>query len=126
MAKWSSKCARVASPILALLFVAACGSGGGSSEANRPSASGSGPPTTPPPPSAPASPAVITGVTFNAASHLRAAPGSDNWPATWSNDDQQYAIWGDGGGFGGTETEGRASLGVARIEGDGRNYQGVN
>jgi hypothetical protein len=65
-------------------------------------------------------------VTFNAASHLRAAPGSDNWPATWSNDDQQYAIWGDGGGFGGTETEGRASLGVARIEGDGRNYQGVN
>lgn len=45
---------------------------------------------------------------------------------TWSNDNQQYAIWGDGGGFGGTESEGRASLGVARIEGDGRNYQGVN
>jgi hypothetical protein len=65
-------------------------------------------------------------VTFNAASHLRAAPGSDNWPVTWSNDDHQYAIWGDGGGFGGTESEGRASFGVARIEGDGRNYHGVN
>jgi hypothetical protein len=65
-------------------------------------------------------------VTFNAGSHLRAAQGSDNWPATWSNDGHQYAIWGDGGGFGGNESIGRASLGVARIEGDGRNYRGVN
>jgi hypothetical protein len=32
-----------------------------------------------------------------------------------------YAAWGDGGGFGGTESIGRASFGVARIEGDGRN-----
>jgi hypothetical protein len=54
-------------------------------------------------------------VTFDAASHLRAAEGSDNWPVTWSNDDNQYAMWGDGGGFGGTETDGRASLGVARL-----------
>ena len=45
---------------------------------------------------------------------------------TWSNDDHQYAVWGDGGGFGGTENNGRASLGVARIEGDGRNYRGEN
>ena len=65
-------------------------------------------------------------MTFDAASHLRAAEGSDNWPVTWSNDDNQYAMWGDGGGFGGTETDGRASLGVARLEGDGRNYHGVN
>jgi hypothetical protein len=35
-------------------------------------------------------------------------------------------VWGDGGGFGGTESNGRASFGVARIEGDGRNYRGVN
>ena len=73
-----------------------------------------------------ASAAVITGVTFDAASHLRAAEGSDNWPVTWSNDDQQYALWGDGGGFGGTEEDGRASLGVARIEGDRHSYRGVN
>jgi hypothetical protein len=45
---------------------------------------------------------------------------------TWSNDGNQYAVWGDGGGFGGGENDGRASLGVARIEGDGRNYAGVN
>ena len=65
-------------------------------------------------------------MTFNAQSHRRAAQGSDNWPTTWSNDGNQYAMWGDGGGFGGTESAGRASLGVARIEGDGRNYRGVN
>jgi hypothetical protein len=65
-------------------------------------------------------------VTFDAASHLRAAEGSDNWPVTWSNDDNQYAMWGDGGGFGGTETDGRASLGVARLEGDAHGYHGVN
>jgi len=54
------------------------------------------------------------------------AQGSDNWPATWSDDDQQYAVWGDGGGFGGDEDAGRASLGVARIEGDRDTYKGVN
>ena len=54
------------------------------------------------------------------------ADGSDNWPATWSDDDHQYAIWGDGGGFGGTEQEGRASMGVVRIEGDAGNYQASN
>ena len=55
------------------------------------------------------------------ASHLRAAEGSDNWPVTWSDDDHQYAVWGDGGGFEGNESDGRASFGVARIEGDGHN-----
>jgi hypothetical protein len=65
-------------------------------------------------------------VTFDAKSHRRLAQGSDNWPVTWSSDGNQYAVWGDGGGFGGTENDGRASLGVARIEGDGHNYRGVN
>ncbi len=45
---------------------------------------------------------------------------------TWSNDNHQYAVWGDGGGFGGTESSGRASFGVARVEGDSNNYRGVN
>ena len=54
------------------------------------------------------------------------AEGSDNWPMTWSDDDHQYAFWGDGGGFGGTEQDGRASLGVARIEGDAGDYQVIN
>lgn len=35
-------------------------------------------------------------------------------------------MWGDGGGFGGTNTDGRSSLGVARIVGDSSNYQGFN
>lgn len=65
-------------------------------------------------------------MTFNTSTHRRAAQGSDNWPATWSNDNHQYAVWGDGGGFGGSESTGRASFGVARIEGDSRNYRGVN
>jgi len=68
----------------------------------------------------------ITGVTFDWASHLRMAPGSDNWPSTWSNDDNQYAMWGDGGGFNGTDTQGRSSFGVAKIVGDPDQYYGVN
>ncbi len=65
-------------------------------------------------------------MTFHVDSHLRAAEGSDNWPVTWSDDDHQYAVWGDGGGFDGTENDGRASFGVARIEGDSHDYDGVN
>jgi hypothetical protein len=45
---------------------------------------------------------------------------------TWSSDGHQYAVWGDGGGFGGGENTGRASLGVARIEGDSRSHAGEN
>jgi hypothetical protein len=69
---------------------------------------------------------VITGVSFDWSSHRRLAPGSDNWPLTWSDDDEQYAVWGDGGGFGGDESRGRDSFGVARIEGDRDHYEGVN
>jgi hypothetical protein len=78
------------------------------------------------PPVADAAFAVIRGVSFNTSSRRRAAVGSDNWPVTWSNDGHQYGVWGDGGGFGGAENVGRASLGIARIEGDSHNYRGVN
>jgi len=54
------------------------------------------------------------------------APGSDNWPMTWAADGHQYTAWGDGGGFGGTNSDGRVSLGVARIEGDASDYRGIN
>jgi hypothetical protein len=115
------------SSISALLLMQGCGSGsgGGSSEGNSPPV-GSPPPSAPPPPSGNATSAVITGVTFDASSHRREAQGSDNWPLTWADDDNQYAIWGDGGGFGGSEDDGRASLGVARIEGGRGGYSGVN
>jgi hypothetical protein len=69
---------------------------------------------------------VITGVKFDWSTHQRLAPGSDNWPLTWADDDHQYTAFGDGGGFGGTNSKGRVSLGVARIEGDWNNYQGHN
>ena len=59
-------------------------------------------------------------------SHKRFAPGSDNWPVTWSDDDSQYTSWGDGGGFGGGNFRGRVSLGVARIDGGKDDYVGVN
>ncbi|HQK93126.1 MAG TPA: hypothetical protein PLD23_06455 [Armatimonadota bacterium] len=69
---------------------------------------------------------VIAGVSFDWATHQRAAPGSDNWPLTWADDGHQYTAWGDGGGFGGTNSEGRVSLGVARIEGDFEGHRGIN
>jgi hypothetical protein len=68
----------------------------------------------------------ITGVQFDWSTHRRAAPGSDNWPVTWADDGHQYAAWGDGGGFGGTNQRGRTSLGVARIEGPWRDHRGHN
>jgi hypothetical protein len=68
----------------------------------------------------------ITGVTFDWATHVRQAPGSDNWPITWAANGHQYTSWGDGGGFGGTNNDGRASLGVARLEGNWDTYTGFN
>ena len=78
---------------------------------------------------APESAPIISDVVFHWDTHMRAAPGSDNWPITWSDDDHQYTAWGDGGGFGGTNRNGRVSLGFARVEGDraglfGNQYMG--
>ncbi len=39
---------------------------------------------------------IIRQITFNWSSHLRLASGSDNWPVTWADDDNQYTVWGDG------------------------------
>ncbi len=69
---------------------------------------------------------LIAAVDFDFSTHDERAPGSDNWPITWSDDGHQYAAWGDGGGFGGTNSKGRVSLGVARIEGPMDAYQGFN
>jgi len=68
----------------------------------------------------------ITGVTWDWSTRDTLAPGSDNWPITWADDNNQYTCWGDGGGFGGTNSLGRVSLGFARVEGDWNNYQGKN
>lgn len=78
-----------------------------------------------PQPPYPPSP-VIALVEFDFSTHRRLAPGSDNWPTTWAADGNLYSAWGDGGGFGGTNSKGRVLLGVARITGDAENYEGRN
>jgi hypothetical protein len=45
---------------------------------------------------------------------------------TWANDGHQYTSFGDGGGFEGTNTIGRVSLGFARVEGSSGDYDGIN
>lgn len=57
---------------------------------------------------------------------VRRAPGSDLWPFTWAADDNLYTAWGDGGGFGGTNSDGRVSLGLARIEGEAERFRATN
>lgn len=55
-----------------------------------------------------------------------AAPGSDLWPVTCGPDGLLYAAWGDGGGFGGSDSDGRVAMGFARINGDPYHWSGVN
>ncbi len=69
---------------------------------------------------------VVQGVVFDMSTVDTRAPGSDNWAITWADDDHQYTTWGDGGGFGGTNSEGRVSLGFARVQGAKRAYSGYN
>jgi hypothetical protein len=69
---------------------------------------------------------VIEGIKIDWSTLEQQAQGSDNWPITWADDGHQYTSFGDGGGFGGTNQDGRVSLGVARIEGGSSNYKGIN
>jgi hypothetical protein len=73
----------------------------------------------------PASPA-IAGITWDWTTHRTAAPGSDLWPVTWGADGHLYTAWGDGGGFGGTDQDGRVALGFARLQGPPERLVGVN
>lgn len=68
----------------------------------------------------------IKGLKVDWATHQRYAKGSDNFQLTWAEDDHQYGIWGDGGGFAGTNSKYRVSFGVARIEGSYDNYKGYD
>ena len=69
---------------------------------------------------------VIKSITWHWDTHTTAAPGSDLWPVTWASDGDIYAAWGDGGGFGGTNSDGRVSMGFARIKGVPESYVGIN
>src|SRR5688572_21507852 len=83
------------------------------------------PATESPKPPYPPSP-VIERIELDFKTHQRHAPGSDNWGTTWADDGHLYSVWGDGGGFGGSNGRGRVLVGVARIEGDGITYTGKN
>jgi CubicO group peptidase (beta-lactamase class C family) len=68
----------------------------------------------------------ITGITWAAKETiLRKAKGSDNWPLTWADDDQQYTAYGDGRGFEPFVPK-KLGLGFARIEGNAPDFQGIN
>ncbi|MGH7869775.1 MAG: hypothetical protein ACREP9_19625, partial [Candidatus Dormibacteraceae bacterium] len=69
---------------------------------------------------------VITGITFHKETLVRKAPGSDIWSCAWEANDRVYAAWGDGGGFGGDDEKGRASIGVAVLTGYHPDWNGSN
>ncbi len=69
---------------------------------------------------------VIKSITWHWDTHTTAAPGSDLWPVTWASNGNIYTAWGDGGGFNGTNSDGRVSMGFARIEGAPESYVGIN
>ncbi len=68
----------------------------------------------------------LTAMTWHWDTYKTAAIGSDLWPVTWGPEDHLYLAWGDGRGFGGSDSDGRVSLGFARIEGGPQNFQGFN
>jgi CubicO group peptidase (beta-lactamase class C family) len=69
---------------------------------------------------------IITGMEWAPrGSIIRLAPGSDNWPLTWADDDDLYAAYGDGNGFA-PFTPTKLSLGLARISGGPAHPQGRN
>jgi CubicO group peptidase (beta-lactamase class C family) len=56
---------------------------------------------------------------------LRRAPGSDNWPITWGDDNALYTAYGDGNGFKPFLPE-KLSLGFARVKGSPVEIVGEN
>jgi CubicO group peptidase (beta-lactamase class C family) len=60
---------------------------------------------------------VIRKIVFDlAATILRQAPDSDNWPMTWANDGDLYTAYGDGHGFE-PLIQPKLSLGLAKVKG---------
>lgn len=68
----------------------------------------------------------MPGIRFLPQTLQRKAEGSDIWACTWAGDGNLYAAWGDGGGFGGTDSKGRVSQGVARLMGIPPRWEGTN
>ena len=103
----------------ALLWLAGCLAPGLAGSARRSIA--------PDPAHAPYPPSpLLSGLDWHWETYRHAAHGSDLWPVTWADDNHLYAAWGDGGGFGGSDADGRVAMGIARIEGGPEHYRGVN
>ena len=69
---------------------------------------------------------VIKGIEWAAAKTIvRKASGSDNWPITWADDDNQYTAYGDGWGFE-PKTKKKLSLGIVKISGSPPDFRGIN
>lgn len=56
---------------------------------------------------------------------IRMAEGSDSWPSTWADDDNQYMAYGDGWGFS-PKADIKLSLGFAKVIGDPPSIEGIN
>lgn len=68
----------------------------------------------------------ITGVKWAPASEIvRLAKGSDNWPATWGDDDRLFTAYGDGRGFRPFISR-KLSLGLCVVSGNPPKITGVN
>jgi CubicO group peptidase (beta-lactamase class C family) len=69
---------------------------------------------------------VISNIIWDDATRIvRKAPGSDNWPITWADDDRLYTAYGDGFGFDPKMTK-KKSMGFAKVEGRFSNFTGTN
>jgi CubicO group peptidase (beta-lactamase class C family) len=69
---------------------------------------------------------VIEGVSWAPTSTIiRKALGSDNWPATWADDDNLYTAYGDGWGFQ-PKVPRKLGLGFAKVAGAPPDFSGTN
>ncbi len=69
---------------------------------------------------------IIQGFELDWTTHRRGAEGSGDWGTTWGDDGHLYTAWGNGGGFRGSNVDGRVYFGIARIEGDPDDYHAFN
>lgn len=58
---------------------------------------------------------LVASITWHWTEAYNESNGSDLWPVTWGSDGAVYTFFGDGGGFGGDNSRGRSSFGIARI-----------
>ena len=124
MERMRSSAVPTAIAALVLGCCASAGAAGGGQDtppgdAGRPGVRPAVPPPYPPSP-------VLRGVRWEFDRIVRAAPGSDLWPIAWADDGALYTSWGDGGGFGGTNDDGRVTVGVAAIEGSPLDFAAKN